>query len=73
MTNDLALAVDYLRRARLRVRAVEALIDAGDFPDAVRESQESVELAQGPYLSAGSRCCANASRRFYPWPAADGR
>lgn len=45
MTNAVALAVDYARRARLRVRAVEALITAGDFADAVRESQESVELA----------------------------
>ena len=45
MTNAAALAVDYMRRARLRVRAVEALIAAEDFADAVRESQESVELA----------------------------
>ena len=45
MTNAAALAVDYIRRAHLRIRAVEALIDAGDFADAVRESQESVELA----------------------------
>ena len=45
MTNAPALAVDYLRRARLRVRAVEALIAAGDFADAVGESQETVELA----------------------------
>lgn len=45
MTNATALAVDYIRRARLRVRAVEALIAAEDFADAVRESQESVELA----------------------------
>jgi len=45
VTNAPALAVDYLRRARLRVRAVEALIAAGDFADAVRESQETVELA----------------------------
>lgn len=45
MTNAPALAVDYLRRARLRVRAVEALIAASDFADAVRESQETVELA----------------------------
>lgn len=45
MTNAPALAVDYLRRARLRVRAVEALIAAGDFADAVPESQETVELA----------------------------
>lgn len=45
MTNAAALAVDYLRRSRLRVRAVEALIGAGDFADAVREAQETVELA----------------------------
>lgn len=45
MTNATALALDYIRRARLRVRAVEALIAAQDYPDAVRESQESVELA----------------------------
>lgn len=45
MTNAPALATDYARRARLRVRAVEALMTAGDFADAVREAQESVELA----------------------------
>jgi HEPN domain len=45
MTNAPVLAVDYLKRSRLRVRAVEALIDAGDFADAVPEAQESVELA----------------------------
>lgn len=45
MTNAPALARDYLRRARMRVKAVEALVAAGDFADAVRESQETVELA----------------------------
>jgi len=45
LTNARALAADYLRRGRLRVRAVEALIDARDFADAVREAQETVELA----------------------------
>ena len=45
MTNAPALAVDYLRRARLRVQAVDALIGVADFADAVRESQETVELA----------------------------
>jgi hypothetical protein len=40
MTNAPVLAVDYLKRSRLRVRAVEALIDVGDFADAVREAQE---------------------------------
>jgi len=33
VTNAAALAVDYIRRARLRVRAVEALIAAEDFAD----------------------------------------
>jgi HEPN domain-containing protein len=45
MTNAPVLAVDYLKRCRLRVRAVETLIDAGDFADAVRKAQETVELA----------------------------
>jgi len=45
VTNAVALALDYIRRARLRVHAVEALIAAQDHADAVRESQESVELA----------------------------
>jgi hypothetical protein len=45
VTNALALAIDYLRRARLRVHAVEALMAASDFADAVREAQETVELA----------------------------
>src|SRR5262249_5695940 len=45
MTNSPVLAVGYLKRCRLRVRAVEILIDAGDFADAVREAQETVELA----------------------------
>jgi HEPN domain-containing protein len=51
MTNAPVLAVDYLKRSRLRVRAVEALIDAGDFADAVPEAQESVELAVRPCSS----------------------
>ena len=45
MTNAPALARDYLRRARMRVKAIEALVAASDFADAVRESQETVELA----------------------------
>jgi hypothetical protein len=40
VTNAIALAVDYVGRARLRVHAVEALIAAQDHADAVRESQE---------------------------------
>ena len=45
MTNAPVLAADYLKRARMRIHAIEALISVSDFPDAVRESQESVELA----------------------------
>ncbi len=45
MTNARNLAIDYLRRARLRVEAVSALIRVSDFADAVRESQETAELA----------------------------
>ena len=45
VTNAFALAANYLKRARMRIHAIEALISVSDFPDAVRESQESVELA----------------------------
>ena len=45
MTNVLALPCDYLRRARLSVSGVEALIAVGDFPDAVRPRQGSIEPA----------------------------
>lgn len=39
------LAADYVRRAAVRVRAIEVLHDAGSWADVVRESQEAVELA----------------------------
>jgi len=39
------LAADYVRRARIRLRALEVLYDAESWPDVVRESQEVVELA----------------------------
>jgi len=45
VTNAPALAADYLRRAGMRTHAIVTLIAIGDFPDAVREAQESVELA----------------------------
>ncbi|MDE0101525.1 MAG: HEPN domain-containing protein [Bryobacterales bacterium] len=40
-----SLAGDYVRRATIRMRAVEVLFDAGSWADVVRESQEVVELA----------------------------
>ena len=43
MTSD-ELARDYLTRARARRTAVQALMNAGGYPDVVRESQDIVEL-----------------------------
>ena len=39
------LAADYIRRAEVRLRAIEVLFDAESWADVVRESQEAVELA----------------------------
>lgn len=38
------LAADYIRRATVRLRAVDVLFEAGSWADVVRESQEIVEL-----------------------------
>lgn len=47
------LAADYIRRARVRVRALDVLFEGESWPDVVRESQEVVELA----LKALLRSC----------------
>jgi HEPN domain-containing protein len=39
------LATDYIRRAAIRLRALEVLFEAESWADVVRESQEIVELA----------------------------
>lgn len=39
------LAVDHVRRAEARLRALDVLFDAQSWADVVRESQEVVELA----------------------------
>ena len=39
------LAADYVRRAAVRLRALDVLFDAKSWADVVRESQEVVELA----------------------------
>ena len=39
------LAADYLRRATVRLEAIDVLYRAGSWADVVRESQEAVELA----------------------------
>ena len=39
------LAEDYIRRAAVRLRALDVLFEAESWADVVRESQEAVELA----------------------------
>jgi hypothetical protein len=46
------LALDHLRRAEARVRALDALYDAQSWADVVREAQEVVELALKGLLRA---------------------
>ena len=42
---NLELAIDYVRRAEIRLRAIAVLFDAESWADVVGESQEAVELA----------------------------
>jgi HEPN domain-containing protein len=46
------LAADHLRRAGVRLRALDVLYDGGSWADVVRESQEIVELALKGLLRA---------------------
>jgi HEPN domain-containing protein len=46
------LARDYVRRAEVRLRAIEVLYEAQSWADVVRESQEVVELALNGLLRA---------------------
>lgn len=46
------LARDYVRRARVRLRALDVLFDGESWPDVVRESQEVVELTLKALLRA---------------------
>ncbi len=51
---NIDLAADYVRRATVRVRALDVLFDGNSWADVVRESQEVVELAlKGLLLSCG--------------------
>jgi len=43
--NTKKLALDYLDRAKKRMRALEALMEEKDYADVIRESQEILELA----------------------------
>ncbi|WP_423928870.1 HEPN domain-containing protein [Candidatus Palauibacter sp.] len=42
---NVGLAVDYVRRAKIRLGALDVLFQEESWPDVVRESQEIVELA----------------------------
>ena len=46
------LAVDHVRRAEARLKALDALYEAESWADVVRESQETVELALKGLLRA---------------------
>ena len=46
------LALDYVRRAAVRLAAIDVLFDASSWADVVRESQEVVELALKGFLRA---------------------
>jgi HEPN domain-containing protein len=49
---NLSLASDYVRRAEIRLRAVDVLFEAESWADVVREAQEVVELALKGLLRA---------------------
>jgi HEPN domain-containing protein len=55
------LASDYVRRASVRVRALDVMFDAESWADVVRESQEAVELA----LKGLLRSCGVAPPRVH--------
>ena len=46
------LAFDYVRRAEVRLKAIDILFESGSWADVVRESQEAVELALKGLLRA---------------------
>lgn len=46
------LAADYVRRAEIRLKAIDVLFESASWADVVRESQETVELALKGLLRA---------------------
>ncbi len=50
--HNLGLAADYVRRAGVRLRALDVLFEGESWADVVRESQEIVELALKGLLRA---------------------
>jgi len=55
------LAADYVRRAAVRLEAIDVLFEAASWADVVRESQEVVELA----LKGLLRSCAVEAPRIH--------
>ena len=55
------LAADYIRRAAIRLRAIEVLVEGESWADVVRESQEVVELG----LKALLRACGVEAPRIH--------
>jgi HEPN domain-containing protein len=51
---NVELARDYVRRAAVRVRALDVLFEGESWADVVRESQEAVELALKGLLRASA-------------------
>jgi len=49
---NLDLALDYVKRSRVRLAALDVLFDGESWPDVVRESQEVVELTLKALLRA---------------------
>jgi HEPN domain-containing protein len=58
---NLDLAADYIRRATVRLRAIDVLFDGESWADVVRESQEVVELS----LKALLRACGVEAPRIH--------
>jgi HEPN domain-containing protein len=52
MVRNIGLAADHVRRAEIRLEALDVLFDRESWADVVRESQEAVELALKGLLRA---------------------
>jgi HEPN domain-containing protein len=52
MVRNIGLAADHVRRAQIRLEALDVLFDRESWADVVRESQEAVELALKGLLRA---------------------
>ncbi len=48
--HNISLAQDYVKRAVIRLKAIQVLLDEKSWPDVIRESQECIELAIKGFL-----------------------